>query len=366
MANNAKLPDFKTYIQAGIDPKTKLPLKMGQSPEQLKENEKKLLRILDEQEAINRYVWYNLPSGLTSQQLERMLYYKYSLMFFFKDTDKGGEFFCLPYALDGDIDVYGRFNKVTPCIFGGPGKTDKDDVWIEGLNFNVVKEVALDFNEVADNYENGCVLIRDYTQQYGELGISRQVLQDSLIDTLAEAIPLARTNMIANSGVTAMRVNDESAVPNVMAANQSIEHAALSGQYLIPISSPIEFQDITNKGRASLSQDFMVYLEALNNHRLSFLGIDSTGTYQKSTYVNQVQSANANTAISLVLNDGLLQRQRACDLINSIWGLGVWCTLNESLIGDINMDGVPLEQLDQSGIANDQPIGQVNEVTENE
>lgn len=355
MANNAKLPDLKTLQQAGIDPKTRLPLKMGQSPELLKENEKKLLRVLDEQEAINRYVWYNLPSGLTSQQVERMLYYKYSLMFFFKDTDQGGEFFCLPYALDGDIDVYGRFNQVTPCIFGGPGKADKDDVWIEGLTFNVVKDVAISFDEVVDNYEKGCVLIRDYTQQFGELGISRQILQDSLIDALAEAVPLARTNMFANSGVTAMRISDETCVPNVMAANQSIEHAALSGQYLIPIASPVDFQEITNGGSATASQDFMVYLEALNNHRLSFLGIDSTGTYQKSTYVNQSQTANANTAISLVLNDGLLQRQHACDLINSIWGLGVWCELNEALVGDINMDGIPMEQIGQEGEPNDTP-----------
>lgn len=346
----ANLPDVNTLIKAGINPKTGLPTKMGDSPEALKEAEKRLLRIMDEQEAINRYTWYNLPSGLNSQMIERMLYYKYSLMFFFQATPSGGEFFCLPYALDGTVDVYGRYNTVTPCIFGGPGKTKKDDIWIEGLTFDVVREVAIDIEEVKKNYEKGCVLISDYTNQMAEDGTPRQILQDQLIDCLAEAVPLARTNMFANSGTKAMRTNDDSDVASVKAANKSIAHAALSGEYFIPITSPIEFQELTNGGSAAASQDFMVYLEALNNHRLAFLGIDSTGTYQKSTYVNQSQTANANTAIGLVLNDGLLIRQRACDLINSIWGLGVWCELNESLVGDINMDGIPMEQQDQSGL----------------
>ena len=39
-----------------------------------------IIRILDEQDAVNRYRWYNLPDGITSQALERMLYY--SIIYF--------------------------------------------------------------------------------------------------------------------------------------------------------------------------------------------------------------------------------------------------------------------------------------------
>ena len=55
-ANNAKLPDFSTFFQAGIDPKSGLPLKLGSNPAVLKENVKKFLRLIDEQDAVNRYV----------------------------------------------------------------------------------------------------------------------------------------------------------------------------------------------------------------------------------------------------------------------------------------------------------------------
>lgn len=52
----AKLPDIATLVQAGIDPKTGLPLKMGGQKSALKEDLKKFLRLVDEQDAVNRYV----------------------------------------------------------------------------------------------------------------------------------------------------------------------------------------------------------------------------------------------------------------------------------------------------------------------
>ena len=79
----AKLPDLETLWQAGINPKNGLPTKFGSSKCTIKEDIKKYLRLIDEQDAVNRYVWYNLPANLTSQELERMLYYKGQLCFFY-------------------------------------------------------------------------------------------------------------------------------------------------------------------------------------------------------------------------------------------------------------------------------------------
>lgn len=50
------LPNIQELIQAGINPRTGLPLKMGGSKCTLKEDIKKALRIQDEQDAVNRYV----------------------------------------------------------------------------------------------------------------------------------------------------------------------------------------------------------------------------------------------------------------------------------------------------------------------
>ena len=69
----AKLPDLETLWKAGINPKTGLPMKLGGHKCTIKEDIKKYLRLIDEQDAVNRYVWYNLPANITSQELERML-----------------------------------------------------------------------------------------------------------------------------------------------------------------------------------------------------------------------------------------------------------------------------------------------------
>ena len=83
-----RLPDIQTQIQAGINPKTGLPLRCD-SGVNLFESTRIFMRLIDEQDAVNRYVWYNLPDGITGQELERMLYYKGQLCFFyFKELDK--------------------------------------------------------------------------------------------------------------------------------------------------------------------------------------------------------------------------------------------------------------------------------------
>ena len=57
--NNSRITDVTTLIQAGINPKTGLPMKMEVNDPECKTNIRKQLRILDEQQAVNRYQWFN-------------------------------------------------------------------------------------------------------------------------------------------------------------------------------------------------------------------------------------------------------------------------------------------------------------------
>ena len=52
------------------------------------------------------------------------------------------------------------------------------------------------------------------------------------------------------------------------------------------------------------------------------------------------EQALAGGATGLVYQDGLRLRQKFCDIVNSIWGLEIWCDASESVLGgDQNMDG---------------------------
>ena len=83
------LPDIKTIIEAGINPKTGLPLKLYSPDYSLRDGISTLMHIIDRQDAINRFVWYNLPDGLTGTLIERILYYRGAgMLFYTKEDDK--------------------------------------------------------------------------------------------------------------------------------------------------------------------------------------------------------------------------------------------------------------------------------------
>lgn len=350
MANNAKLPDLNTLIQAGIDPKTGLPIRVDEEKCTLKNDIRRVLRVLDEQNAINRYTWFNLPNGLDGQLIERILYYKGQGMFFYMETDN--TFYFLPYALDGSIDVYGRFKAVTPLPFNGTAQ-DKKDAWITGLTkipVYEVKEVDL------DTFLDGCVLLSDYSKQISQTNIARQILQEPILDAMAEAFPLARTSLIANSGIKGMRVNDEDQQATVKAASRSITRAALNGDIWIPIVGNIEFQELTD-GSALKSEEFLLYMQALDNFRLSLYGLDNGGLFQKKSHMLEAEQEMNAGNVGLVYQDGLALRQKFCNLVNSIWGLGIWVEPSETVLNlDYDQDGDIDDDKDQSGVGNELPV----------
>ena len=342
--NNAKLPELTMLYQAGINPKTGLPLKVGSNPCTLKDDIKKFLRLIDEEDAVNRYTWYNLPCNITSQELERMLYYRGQLAFFYmKDLD---EFYFMPYALDGTIDFYGRFNTIHPI----PMTSGTDDAngkaqaeYLAGLKLKCVYGIKIDGVDDIDLY-NSCVLLHDYTKQLSQTIISRQVVNEPLLDTMAECIPYLRTSLILGTGINGMRVADADQEDSVLDAARSLENAALTGKPWIPIVGAAEFQELT-PGSAMKSEEFMLAMQSLDNLRLSGYGLMNGGLFEKKAHILESENAVNQSNVGLVLQDGLSIRQNFCNIVNSIWGLGIWCEINESTINaDLDGDGVSYER----------------------
>lgn len=361
--NNAAIYDLQTLIQAGIDPKTGLPLKVVNGlPSKLKDGIKALFRIIDEQDAVTRYTWYNLPCNITSQELERLIYYKGQLAFFY--CEPLDQFFFMPYALDGTIDFYGRYNRIHPVPMAN-GTTEEEKKlygaqmdYLSTLKLDVLYDIPLG---PVDPYKS-CVLLHDYTKQMSQTVISRQVLNDPLLDVMSDTVPLMRTALFNSSGVLAMRVNSQDEQSNVKAANQAIDAAVLNGQRYIPVLGNIDFQELAG-GETAKSEEFLMALQSLDNLRLSTHGLDSGGLFQKKSHMLESEnSMNAGHARS-ALDDGLMIRQHMCDIANAIWGIGMSCEISESaLMMDKNMDGMAVDNQDMSGVPGEQPQEVVEDV----
>lgn len=344
--NNATFYDPTALLQAGINPKTGLPTRLENAITCITKGDiKKQLRIVDEQDAVNRYVWYNLPEGLNGRLMERILYYKGQAMLF-KLEDK---FYFLPYALDGTIDVYGRFNGVTPLPFNGTsndgGKGDKP--WIQGLTFKPVYDVQLpeDFigkssEQILEFLDTSCVLFKDYTEQLSQTNIARQILNDPILDIMAECFPFMRTALINSTGVKGMRVSTQNEATNVYAANNALVNAALKGDPNVPVVGNVDFQELSS-GNVAKAEEFLLAMQSLDNYRLSLYGLDNGGLFQKKSHVLQAEQEMNTGNVGLVMDDGLTYRQQQATIANSIWGTNIWCEVSETVIGmDTTGDGL--------------------------
>ena len=352
----AKLPDLETLWQAGINPKTGLPVKLGGHKCTIKEDIKKYLRLIDEQDAVNRYVWYNLPANITSQELERMLYYKGQLCFFYdKDLE---EFYFMPYALDGTIDFYGRYNTIhpVPMTSGTDDKGNKAQAeYLASKKLKCVYGVKLPQELRIKDLDESTVLLHDYTKQLAQTVQPRATVNDPLLDVMAECVPFMRTALISSTGINGMRVNDADQQQNVIDASRSVEHAALTGNPWVPIIGNIEFQELTS-GQLGKAEEYMLAMQSLDNLRLSGYGIDNGGLFEKKAHELQTEADINGGPVGLVLQDGLSIRQNFCNIVNSIWGIGIWCEPAENIMGaDVNGDGLVYdrnESGEHSGVEN--------------
>ena len=357
-----KMVPLDLYIQAGIDPKTGLPLKCsGSVPSELVNNVKRQLNIVDLQDALNRYTWYNLPKGLTGNLIERILYYKGQGALFYMESNE--TFYFLPFALDGSIDVYGRFTGITFLPFNGATSDGEEKPWIQGFKKTPRYEVMTDPEEATvENVMDSCVILRDYSQQISQTILPRSTVNESILNVMAECIPLMRTALINSTGVNGMKVSNEDEQSNVKAASLAIQKAALNGEKWIPIVGQVEFQEMVN-GPTAKAEEFLLAMQSLDNYRLSLYGLDNGGLFQKRSHMLEAEQRMNNGNSGIILQDGLYQRQEFCDIVNSWFGLSIYCEISET-VNNIDVNGDML--VDGSSQEPMQPTAETESEAENE
>lgn len=347
--------------------------------ENIKPAFKLALRIKDEQNAVMRYRWYNLPGQITGELIERMLYYRGQLAFaYLEDVVADGEtlfpgrFVMLPYTLIGDtenptaLDEYARFKTIRLVPVAGTEVIKTENGQDVETPFSVllaekVFKVKYDVLEGEIEYKDlvtSAVILKDYTSQISETNIPRAQINDPIVELEASMFAYANTAAMNSTGVFGMRINNESEQPNVDSMNEVTEEAALTGKRAIGIVSPIDKDPLTT-GNTGTAEDFMVLAQAIDNERLSLYGIANGGLYQKKAYVNDSQTAMNVGQPDDVYHNGLMLRQKFCDVVNSIWRLGIACEAAEYHSGaDLNGDGDTDNRTDQSGEnPGDQPAG---------
>lgn len=346
---NAKLLDPSVNYNIGQDPLSKKPLKMVYAdPDKLKQNIMQQLRVLDLQCYCNAGKWYNLPMDMTSRFLESKLYYKGQLAFFY--CEDLGEFFIMPFTLDGDkangLDAYGRYSWIKPVPFNNSADYNKTPLeeYLCKLSLKVRYAPVTDVREedIYDIMTHSAVIIQDYTPQLNVMNIiPRSVIMEPLLDVMADCIPFMRTSLITQTGITGMRVPDhDQAFAQISTASQAYLISALKGLPWVPVEAGMELQELVGKNAAK-AEEFMLAMQSLDNYRLSLHGIKNSGLFEKKAHELQTEADLNGGAVGLVLQDKISSRQDAATIINSIWPIGLWYEPSETQTkADMNGDGV--------------------------
>lgn len=358
----------------GINPETGLPYAFtdagtGLSGMAIVANIQAQLTNTDIAQFKQRFKWHNLPDGLTSELMEEILYYKGQGMFFEIDDT----FYFLPYALSGSLSIYGQFMEVTPLPYRGPAETKEDQPWIAGLTRKPVYEPIFEYEEAdgkinivmnPEHFETKCVIIKDRTQAFGTI-IPRANLQQPIINLMSQIPALMRTSLYNGTGIKGLRVNSEADAPAVYSANKAMETASLNGERYVPIANNLDFQELSADAIYK-SEEYLEAFQSFDNMRLQFMGIESAGVYQKKAHMLQTEQQGNSGNVGFIIQDALTARQDACDIINSIWGLGVWCEVSEVMLGlDVSGDGMVVDNQDQSGIPGQQNVMEVTPNADN-
>ena len=250
----------------------------------------------------NRFVWNNLPTNLTSQELECM-FYKYGALCFFVEK---GQLLVGHFAMKGTLNPYGKLIEIIPIDFGGVSYSPRKAV-IGRYGFDVPEG------------ENVAVIIKDYsyleTEEESRYNINVNATIQDQIDTYQQL----KTN-IALSVKKALAICDneeqKNAVMNEVEAllNPSLPVVAISTNKGTTPKGNLPV-DMFNFGNTFDTQNYCQTLDYYDKIRRSFNGIPAPDTFEKKERKITSEAEDTSTHTNIVLQDGLKSREDGLELI---------------------------------------------------
>ena len=298
------------------------------------------IKYIDYQQFLTRFKWNNLPEGMDSELIERILYFSGSAMFFYiKELNR---FYFLPYGMSGEntevgIDFYGRFNRLKPYSFngstdgGGEKKADgkritRSDLYLSTQIRDNIKDIPMveSEEEARKIYENGAVICWDMTPQLAYAVDSRNRISQSYVKYIVQILIQTKSALINSSGFNLFATDTEASTDIMQLQIDAINADREKGKLSAVVSNALGKIENLQSNAPSAMGDFWNSLVSADNLRLKSMGIRNDGLVQKSQYQNiQEQSIDINDAMQVYWN-AFMERVKFSAIVNSIWGLGIY------------------------------------------
>lgn len=339
----AKMFDLNALAQSGV-PLSDEMLKYGNAVDQngvvvsanpldygLHYNE--LFAIMREQnyvETIERYMWTNVPFGLTPDLIERVLFFRGKGVLYFNDAV--GKFQFLPFALNDTIDEYGRYTRCNTLPFIGVDEVKKDPNSKKRMVSAVMEDLELvydlPYNEemlrmIREKKPVG-IILNDNTLAISQQPIIRANYVKPVLHMMATLMNIINCAMFGAADHNVLAVENESELKSINQGIDAINKNILNGKRFTAITSPLKIEPLKTSNTADLEGLFNTF-NSLSNFLKSITGVANPGVFDKKAHLLQEeQQLNGSNADDIYYN-GLRQRQEFCMLVQAYYGYPIWC-----------------------------------------
>lgn len=337
--------DTNSLLEAGI-PQTPKMIKYGNAIDQngntVTPNPKKynldydsLFAIMRQQnmiETYERYMWTNIPPGLTQDLIERLLFFRGKGIFYF--NDKVEKFQFLPFALNGVIDEYGRYTACNTLPFTGVDEVEKEGSKKKSKKLlNAVYEdlpivYDLPYNEemiknIRERKTVG-IILNDNSLAVSQQPIIRSNYVKPVLHMMATLMQIINTAMYGNADHNLIQIENESELQSINQQIGAINFDILKGKRFTPIVGKLPITPIKTSNTANLEGLFGTF-NSLTNFLKSITGVANAGVFDKKAHLLQEeQKLNGSNSDDIYYN-GLRLRQEFCLMVQAYYGYPIWC-----------------------------------------
>ena len=272
--------DTNALLEAGI-PQSKKMLKYGiaidqygnavtPNPTKYNLDYDSLFSIMREQnmiETFERYMWTNVPFGLTQDLIERLLFFRGKGVLYF--NDKVEKFQFLPFALNGVIDEYGRFTRCNTLPFTGVdeeekkkssgGKKKMQTLVYEDLE--IVYDLPYNeetFNMVQERIKVG-IILNDNSLAVSQQPVIRSNYVKPVLHMMATLMQIINTAMYGNADHNLVQVENESELESINQQINAINFDILKGCRFTPVVGTLPISPIKTNNTANLEGLFNTF-----------------------------------------------------------------------------------------------------------
>ena len=327
----AGIPLSKKMLKYGnaVDQDGKI---ITQNPEKFNLQYDSLYNIMREQnmiETFERYMWTDIPFGLTQDIIERILFFRGKGIFYFNDKIEKFQF--LPFALNGVIDEYGRYTRCNTLPFTGTDEELKDKkvkkpcvLVYEDLEIVYDLPYNSEMMENAKKMKTVGIILNDNSLAVSQQPIIRSNYVKPVLHMMATLMQIINTAMYGSADHNLLQIENESELASIQSQLNAINADILRGNRFTPIVGNLPITPLKTSNTANLEGLFGTF-NSLTNFLKSITGVANAGVFDKKAHLLQEeQKLNGSNSDDIYYN-GLRLRQEFCLMVQAYYNYPIWC-----------------------------------------